>query len=94
MNRYLLDTNVVSELCKPRPHGGLIARIEDQQQEQLFLSAVPLGELQSGIEPTRGQDPAKASEIEAWADQLEASYRKVPLIFAVAVFYTLVSSAT
>jgi toxin FitB len=68
MNRYLLDTNVVSELRKPRPHGAVVAWVNGLHEEQLFLSAVTLGELQAGIERTRRQDPVKAREIELWAD--------------------------
>lgn len=79
MNRYLLDTNIVSELRKPRPHGAVVAWVNDQQEEQLFLSAVTLGELQAGIERTRRQDSAKASEMESWADQLAASYQILPM---------------
>jgi toxin FitB len=79
MNRYLLDTNVVSELRKPRPHGAVVAWVNDQQDEQLFLSAVTLGELQAGIERTRRQDPGKASEIELWADQVAASFQILPM---------------
>jgi len=75
MNRYLLDTNVVSELRKPRPHGGVVAWLNNQEEDQLFLSAVTMGELQAGIERTRRQDPSKASDIESWADQLAASYQ-------------------
>lgn len=79
MIRYLLDTNVVSELRKPRPHGGVVAWLNDKNDEQLFLSAVTMGELQIGIERTRRQDPAKAREIEVWADQLAASYQILPM---------------
>src|SRR5947209_12685483 len=79
MNRYLLDTNVVSELRKPRPHGGVVAWLNNQEEHQLFLSAVTMGELQIGIERTRRQDPSKASEIESWADQLAASYQILPM---------------
>ncbi len=75
MNKYLLDTNVVSELRKPRPHGGVLAWLNQQQEEQLFLSAVTMGELQAGIERTRHQDRAKASDIELWVDQLAASFQ-------------------
>lgn len=75
MNRYLLDTNIVSEMRKPRPHGAVVAWLTSQQEEQLFVSAVTVGELQSGIERTRQQDTAKASEIEAWLDQLAESYQ-------------------
>ena len=79
MNKYLLDTNVVSELRKPRPHGGVLAWLNKQEDEQLFLSAVTMGELQSGIERTRRQDAAKANEIELWADQLAESYQILPM---------------
>jgi toxin FitB len=79
MNRFLLDTNVISELRKPRPHGGVVAWINDLQEEQLFLSAVTLGELQAGIERTRRQDPLKAADIESWADQLATSYQILPM---------------
>jgi hypothetical protein len=79
MNRYLLDTNVVSELRKPRPHGAVVAWVNGLQDEQLFLSAVTLGELQAGIERTRRQDPVKASEIELWADQVGSSFQVLPM---------------
>jgi toxin FitB len=79
MNRYLLDTNVVSELRKSRPHGAVVAWLSDQTDEQLFLSAVTMGELQAGIELTRRQDPPKAAEIEGWVDQLAASYQILPM---------------
>lgn len=79
MNKYLLDTNVVSELRKPRPHGGVVAWLSNQEEGQLFLSAVTMGELQAGIERTRRQDPAKAGDIESWADRLAASYQILPM---------------
>ena len=79
MNRFLLDTNVISELRKPRPHGAVVAWINDLQDEQLFLSAVTMGELQAGIERTRRQDPSKAADIESWADQLAASFQVLPM---------------
>jgi len=79
MNRYLLDTNVVSELRKSRPHGAVISWLNGQDDEQLFISAVTLGELQAGVELTRRQDDAKASVIEAWVDQLAGSHQILPM---------------
>ena len=38
------------------------------------MSAVTVGEIQAGIEITRGQDEAKAEELEAWLDRVMASY--------------------
>ena len=79
MSKYLLDTNVVSELRKMRPHGAVVAWFSAQADEQLFVSAVTMGELQVGIERARIQDPSKASEIERWADQVVASYQILPM---------------
>jgi toxin FitB len=79
MVRYLLDTNVVSELRKPRPHGAVVAWMQSLRLEQIFLSAVTIGELQAGIELTRKHDAAKALEIEAWVNQVEASYSSLPM---------------
>lgn len=79
MKRFLLDTNVVSELRKPKPHGGVVAWLNQLRDEQLFLSAVTLGELQAGIEGTRAQDAKKAEEIESWVDQLADSIQVLPM---------------
>jgi predicted nucleic acid-binding protein len=76
---YLLDTNVVSELRKPRPHGGVQAWLEAVDDKGLFLSAVTVGEMQAGIELTREQDAGKAAEIEAWLEQVAASYAVLPM---------------
>ncbi len=61
---YLLDTNVISELRKPRPHGAVLAWLQAADNANLQLASVSLGEIQAGIEITREQDAAKAS---AWA---------------------------
>jgi toxin FitB len=79
VKRYLLDTNVISELRKPKPHGAAIAWLKSLREEQIFLSAVTLGELQAGIERARLQDPKKANEIEAWVDQLAESIQVMPM---------------
>jgi predicted nucleic acid-binding protein len=76
---YLLDTNVVSELRRPRPHGAVLNWIADIPADRLFLSAVTVGEIQAGIEITRERDAAKARELEAWLDQVVASYGVLPM---------------
>ena len=76
---YLLDTNVVSELRKPKPHGGVMAWLESVDDTKLYLSAVTLGEIQAGVEITREQDADKAAEIEAWLDLVAASYNVLPM---------------
>ena len=79
MGMYLLDTNVISELRRPRPHGAVVAWLESVADSDLHLSAVTLGEIQAGIELARDQDAAKADEIERWADQVAASHNVLPM---------------
>ena len=76
---YLLDTNVVSELRKPKPHGAVLAWFRGLEDSQIHLSAVTVGEIQAGIELTREQDEAKALEIGAWLETVAASYNVLPM---------------
>ena len=76
---YLLDTNIVSELRKPRPHGGVVAWLQATEDAELHLSVVTLGEIQAGVELTRDQDASKAAEIEAWLDLVAQSYNVLPM---------------
>lgn len=77
--KYLLDTNVVSELRKPRPHGGVVAWLKSIDDTQLYVSAVTLGEIQAGIELTREQDPEKAQTLEAWLELVANAYNVLPM---------------
>ncbi|MES2075863.1 MAG: type II toxin-antitoxin system VapC family toxin [Pseudomonadota bacterium] len=76
---FLLDTNVISELRRRRPHGAVVAWIGAVAEGDLYLSAVSLGEIQAGIELTRRRDVAKAVEIEQWADMISAAYNVLPM---------------
>ncbi len=76
---YLLDTNVVSELRKPRPHAAVVAWLRATPDAELHLSAVTLGEIQAGIELTRDQDASKADEIEAWLELVASTYNMLPM---------------
>jgi hypothetical protein len=76
---FLLDTNVVSELRKPRPSTHVVAWLKELADSDLCLSAVTVGEIQAGIELTREQNPGKAEELEAWADQVAGSYNVLPM---------------
>ena len=80
---YLLDTNVISELRKPKPHGAVLAWLEPVADGDLFLSAVTIGEIQSGIEITREQDTAKAAEIESWLDQVADTFNVISMDAAI-----------
>ena len=76
---YLLDTNVVSELRKPRPHEAVLAWVGSIEDVDLHLSAVTVGEIQAGIELTRDQNLDKANDIERWLDQLAGAYNILPM---------------
>jgi len=76
---YLLDTNVVSETRKPRPHGAVMAWLASVDRGDLNISAVSLGEIQAGIEITREQDPARAALFDAWAENLSRVFNVLPM---------------
>ena len=72
---YLLDTNVISELRRLKPHGAVLVWLEAAPRASLRIAAVTFGEIQRGIELTRGRDPRRADEIEAWSRQVEQTFQ-------------------
>jgi len=76
---YLLDTNVVSELRKPKPHAAVLQWIQNVADADLHISAVTIGEIQAGIELTREQDESKAAELEQWLELVSSSFNVVPM---------------
>ena len=76
---FLLDTNIVSESRKPKPHGGVMAWLAAQESATLYISAMTIGELQRGIELTRAQDKIKSGEIEVWLEQVIVSGQVLPM---------------
>jgi len=79
MTRYLLDTNVVCETRKRKPHRAVIEWMAGLRADQIYVSAVSIGELQRGIEKTRKQDVRKAQELEVWLDQLQSTASVLPM---------------
>jgi len=71
---FLLDTHVISELRRVKPHGAVLSWLRAAPEQDLHLSAVSLGEIQAGIELSREQDPTKADALESWVEQVAASY--------------------
>ena len=70
---------MVSEMRRSRPHGAVRSWISEVPREQLFVSAVTIGEIQAGIEITRQQDPARAEELEAWLAHILELYQYIPM---------------
>jgi predicted nucleic acid-binding protein len=76
---YLLDTNIVSELRKAKPHGAVLAWFQAVRESDLAIPAIVIGEIQEGAEITRKQDPTKATEIELWLDKVLDSFTVIPM---------------
>ena len=60
---YLLDTNVVSELRRPSPHGAVLAWHQGVEDALMHLAAVTLGEIQADIDLTREYEVAMNAAI-------------------------------
>jgi toxin FitB len=76
---FVLDTNVVSELRRIRPHGAVLAWFKKTPSRDIFVSAVTIGEIQTGIEKTRDNDAAKADEIEDWLNEQIPTFNVIPV---------------
>lgn len=76
---YLLDTNIISELRRPKPHGGVLAWLQTVAPKDLYVAAITIGELQAGVEITRERDPEKAAQIEAWLERVVRTQQIVSL---------------
>ena len=87
MKGYLLDTNVLSELRKgKRANPDVLAWYQGVSADDLFASVLVFGEIRSGIERIRPNDPAQAKALDRWVKELETLYvdRIVPITVAVA----------
>jgi predicted nucleic acid-binding protein len=62
--KYLLDTCLISELVKREPIPAVVAWLDKQDEQKLFLSVLNLGELQKGI--SKLPDGTKKDELQAW----------------------------
>ena len=71
---FLLDTNVLAELRKPRPHPSVAAWYEGVGDEELFLSVLVVGEIQQGVTRLRRKDPRQAAVYEAWLGKLRREF--------------------
>ena len=66
MNGFLLDTNVISELVKPRPESKVTGWVDSVDENLLYLSVLTLGEIRKGISAVRS--PSRRIELETWLE--------------------------
>ena len=72
---YLIDTNIVSELRKGRRcDPGVASWFAEVSSDEVYLSALTLGELRKGIENIRRRDAASAAALDVWFRELEVSH--------------------
>ncbi len=76
---YLLDTNIISETRRSRPHGGVLSWLASVGNSELYISAVSVGEIQTGIELTRPRDPNRSAELEAWLENVLRMFNVLPM---------------
>lgn len=83
---FLLDTNVVSELRKRAPDGGVVAWFDSVGSPQLYLSVLTVGEIRQGICRLQRRDRAQAAVFDQWLAGLLRAYsdRVVPVTAEVA----------
>lgn len=74
MSSFLLDTNVISELRRPRPSQKVTAWFQATPRVELYLSVIVLGEVRKGIELVRPNDPTQAIALDRWFARLEADF--------------------
>lgn len=84
---FLIDTNVISEIRKgTRCDPAVAAWWAEVAEDDLWLSALSLGEIRKGVELARRRDPQKAAALEAWLGEVVAGFadRVLPVDAAVA----------
>lgn len=64
MTGWLLDTNILSELRRPRPNPNVVGFVESKPLDLLFVSIVTFAEIRFGIE--RVADPVHRAELNDW----------------------------
>lgn len=66
MSGWLLDTNVLSELRRPRPKVSVVQWVIQHSLDHLYVSVVTLAEIRFGIELVK--EPARRMELNEWLD--------------------------
>ena len=75
MTRFLIDTNVISELRKGgRANLGVLDWFESADPQGLYLSALVVGEISRGIERIRRRDDGSAAHLDAWIKTMRRDF--------------------
>ncbi len=66
---YILDTNVISAVRRPDRAPQVAAWLRGKAEQDLFLSAITLGEIERGIRQQENRDPEFANDLRSWLDR-------------------------
>ena len=79
--KYLLDTCVLSEYVKKIPAPKVIDWLDQQDESQLFISVISVGEIEKGILKLRTRDPRRSQKLAVWLGKIEQRFadRILPL---------------
>jgi len=78
---WLLDTCVISEYARKTPAPQVIAWLDEQDEERLFISVITMGEIEKGILKLRPTDPPRSQKLTDWLGKVEQRFagRTLPL---------------
>ncbi len=65
--KYLFDTNILSELKKPRPEKKVVDFVKNLSREEVFISCISVGEIRKGIASCH--DAKKVKELNFWFEK-------------------------
>ena len=84
MSGFLVDTNVISEIVKPRPHPAVLRWFAAADESLIHFSVLTLGEIRKGI--SSSPNPSRKAQFEAWLAALvdRFSTRILPINVAIA----------
>ena len=95
MSGFLLDTNVLSEIVRPRPHPAVVQWLDATDESLLHISVLTLGEIRKGI--TLLSSGRRRASLESWLDHdltMRFSGRVLPIDVAVADRWGRLSGST
>lgn len=78
---YLLDTNVLSEILKPKPNNGVVKWLGETDESTQYISTFTIGEIQKGI--AKLTNSRRKTELQQWFDQVQKRYDSRVLPYAV-----------
>ena len=67
---YLIDTNVLSALCRRDRNPAIVRWVESQRMADLYISVITVGEIERGIEQQQRHNPDFARDLSAWLDRM------------------------